>query len=270
MSEKIQKKSAAQLQSGEQEQPARQLTPPPFQLKADPIQREDGQDGQQQQQLPPALQTNFQLQTPALGSSLARPGFGFGMPGLSLAPGLGMPGLSPGMGTPGLAPLSPSLLSSPQVGPLAPQANPALLNPAMNPANDDFAFMQGLRQRLPLVGGLLSTDATLGLWQVDPLAAPFQDQDGNARRNPDGSPMTQWSQLGPRELEEQMRISRMIAERRHLNLGWDGPLNGQGVGASYQWADGRSLSMGVMPTFNGDSTAPMGLDGARLGVDYRF
>lgn len=88
--------------------------------------------------------------------------------------------------------------------------------------------------------------------------------------NPDGSPMIHWSQLGPRELEEQMRISRMIAERRRFNLGWDGPITGQGLGASYQWADGRSLNMGVMPTFNEDSTAPMGLDGARLGLDYRF
>jgi hypothetical protein len=130
--------------------------------------------------------------------------------------------------------------------------------------------MQRLRRRLPGVGGLLSDDATLGLWQVDPLAAPFEDQDGNARRNADGSPMTHWSQLGGQDLDDQMRISSMIAARRHLNLGWDGPITGQGLGASHQWADGRSLSMGVMPMFNQDSTGPMGLDGAKFGLDYRF
>lgn len=231
MPEKIQKKDKAQQQqlqfkASDQTMPFKQMAPPPFQLEADPIQREENETQESQQTQQPS---GYQLQLP----------------------GLGMPGMLP-----------PSLLP-----PLA----PSLMPPGMlNPQDDDFAFMQRLRRRLPGVGSLLSDDATLGLWQVDPLGAPFEDQDGNARHNPDGSPMTHWNQLGPQELEEQMRISRMIAERRHLNLGWDGPFTSQGLGASHQWEDGRSLNMGLMPTFNEDSTLPMGVDGLRFGLDYRF
>jgi hypothetical protein len=210
MPEKIQRKGKGkdqvpQLKTNDSEAPSKMMAPPPFQLKAEPIQREE--DGSQQ----------------------------------------------------GVQPLAPTMPNF--------QLSPDFFNLQ---GEDDFAFMQRLRRRMPGVGGLLSDDATLGLWQVDPLAAPFEDQDGNARRNADGSPMTQWSQLGGQDLDDQMRISRMIADRRHLNLGWDGPLNGQGLGASHQWEDGRSLSMGLMPTFNKDSTAPLGLDGVKLGLDYRF
>jgi hypothetical protein len=254
-----------QLQAPSSALPSKQLAPPPFQLKADPIQK---QDAPTTQLTPPALSTGFQLQPPS-----------FGIPPLqmpSMVPPLG--GFTPSLGIGTLTPptsLRGGPLAAPLMPPLgtgyAPMASPAPMSPMLPlPSEDDHLFTQGLRNRMPGVGGILPLDATLSIWQVDPLAAPFTDANGGARQNPDGTPMTQWSQLGPEQIEEQMRISRMIADRRHLNLGLDGGFNGLGLGASYQWANGNSLTGGVMPTTDRNSTAPGGLSGARLGIDYRF
>lgn len=294
--EKAKQQQQVQLKANEQEPPVKQMAPPPFQLKADPIQLEDGKGPQ--------------LTPPILGGDYARPSFGLGIPSLQgpmMVPPLTanfMPPVSGGATTPatpgfGLVPplsanfvprlsgagsslvppftgaggsLLPPLGAGFQPtapGPLAPQANPLAAMPPL--AQDDIAFVQMLRGRLFGVSSqLLSDDAVLSMSQVDPLAAPFEDADGLPRRNADGTPMTQWSQLSPAQVEEQARISRLIAQRRRFNLGWSGPINGQGLGASYQWADGRSLSMGVLPVTNAASSAPAGLDGAKFGLDYRF
>jgi hypothetical protein len=280
-----------QLQAPSSALPSKQLAPPPFQLKADPIQK---QDAPTTQLTPPALSTGFQLQPPSFGipplqmPSMVPPlgglspavsGGPFGIPPLqmpSMVPPLG--GFTPSLGIGTLTPptsLRGGPLAAPLMPPLgtgyAPMASPAPMSPMLPlPSEDDHLFTQGLRNRMPGVGGILPLDATLSIWQVDPLAAPFTDANGGARQNPDGTPMTQWSQLGPEQIEEQMRISRMIADRRHLNLGLDGGFNGLGLGASYQWANGNSLTGGVMPTTDRNSTAPGGLSGARLGIDYRF
>jgi hypothetical protein len=255
MSEKLQlkekeKQQELQLKANDQEAPSKQLAPPPFQLKAEPLQMEDGKGGQQE--MPPQLQTNFQLQPPGLTVPGAQ------QPGLGI-PSLQLPQLGGGAGLLGQGGVG-SLLRPNLFPQMAPGLAPNMLQQP-NQQEQDREFLRTLRQRFPLgAGRLLSDDAVLSLWQVDPLAAPWQDQDGNGRRNADGTPMTQWSQLGPREIDEQAQISRMIMERRHLNLGWAGPLNSQGLGASYQWADGRSFTFGARPTG----------DGARLGFDYRF
>jgi hypothetical protein len=328
MPEKVnpQGKGLQQMQrnASDQDVPAKQMAPPPFQLKADPIQLEDGRGPQL---TPPAFGLGYQprplnlgipslqmpsmvpplttgLMPPAAGGlgapfsgSLVPPLIGSSLPPLggSLVPPLTtslMPPTAGALGGPLASPLVPPLTTSfmppargpiggPLAGPLVPplgagfqpSLTPSLLPGLMGPpmAQDDLAFMRTLRDRSFGIGsGLLSDDALLSMWQVDPLGKPFLDADGIPRTNADGSPMTQWSQLSPAQLEEQARISRLMAERRRFNLGFSGPVTSQGLGASYQWESGRSLSVGVLPTTNDASTAPGGLDGARIGLDLRL
>lgn len=222
------------------------LAPPAFQLKADPVVQRDEDPSAPS----PATASvpNYQLQLPGLLGGNAG-GVGSGL-------NLGLPQLQ--LGGPQVGPAQ--VAGAPQTGPVADGSE---TSPDLSPTEQpqflqDDETVRNLRERLPLIGGLLPESALLSIWQVDPLTSTYEGQNGED--------VNLWSQLSDEQIQEQMDIMRIMRERHPTQQGMDWGLNGQGVGGTYNYDDGDSTTFGVMPSTHDDTGDPI----VRFGLDHRF
>lgn len=198
----------------------------------------------------------------------------FGPTSSSLPPQAGLFPPSSAAPTLGQQPLNLSL--SPEL--LSPQLSPFAANPAtpMGPDIDPdlmrrMALIRSLRNRTPLVGGLLSEEQVLRLWHT-PSDSTYEWDNGESGRT--------WDLYGPEQMDEQIQIGEMLRQFYPVKPGWEWGVNGNGFGGTYNFENGNTLDLGIkphspedysreFPWMGEDEDAPM-FDGATLGATYRW
>lgn len=134
-----------------------------------------------------------------------------------------------------------------------------------------MALVQRLRNRTPLVGGLLNEEQLLNLWHT-PSDSTYEWDNGESGRT--------WDLYGPEQMDEQMQIGQLLNQYYPEKPGWSWGVNGNGLGGTYNFQGGSTLDLGVMPHtpedfsqefpwMEKDEDAPL-VDGATLGMTYRF
>lgn len=134
-----------------------------------------------------------------------------------------------------------------------------------------MALVQRLRNRTPLLGGLLSEEHILKLWHT-PSDSTYDWDNGESGRT--------WDLYGPEQMDEQMQIGQLLNEHYPEQPGWSWGVNGNGLGGTYNFNGGSTLDLGVMPHspedlsqefpwMEKDEDAPM-VDGATFGMTYRW
>jgi hypothetical protein len=177
------------------------------------------------------------------------------------------------MGTgPTLGPGPLNLSLSPQLMGPQYQLNPPQLGSNIDPdLMRRMALMDRLRNRTPLVGGLLSEEQILRLWHT-PSDSTYEWDNGQSGRT--------WDLYGPEQMDEQIQIGEMLQQFYPIKPGWEWGVNGNGFGGTYNFENGNTLDLGVkphspedyarhFPWMGEDENAPM-FDGATLGATFRW
>lgn len=164
--------------------------------------------------------------------------------------------------------LPPALLPQVPNYQLTPPTAPGQVDPELMRR---MALIQRLRQRTPLVGGLLSEEQILNLWHT-PSDSTYEWDNGESGHT--------WDLYGPEQMDEQIQIGEMLRQLYPIKPGWETGFNGNGLGGTQTFENGTSLDLGIkphspedmreqFPWLPVDEDAPM-FDGATFGATYHF